>query len=678
MSDAAPDLAWRPRLAGIVLVLVQCATLALLEGGYAFGAVAGALALGSLLRPLQIPPRQAPHWLWTALLGLVLAIKYRLAPEHLPEQITFFNTVLGYEAARFLIFVQLMQLYLRRPTGRFPDWFAAIACLSMVFASNVRLSPTTQPISQVLCMAFVIALAMFAHSNRAAPVGGGRWVARTILLLVLLIAGFAGAETTALLRKFEDDLASFLAKQSGALIDREVTRGFSGRGAIGDITGWKAHAAEHIALRIRAPQAPGYLRGMVFDEFHQNYWTSSADQRVLGSVESPRIRPLRGNEELYQLPLVPPEVVPGRILDVWPDDLTGPRLFAPLEAVYIAVTPTPLGVTSNDLVVRPDGADATPYSLFLAAAPPPSKLDDEQREFLLVVDEELSEMLQPLADELFADCRTASEKLDAARKFFLENFEYALIPQVRRGRSLIAGFLEQRLPGHCELFASGGAILLRLAGVPTRYVTGYVATEYNSAGSYWVVRRRDAHAWLEAYDDELHRWVTVECTPPLGIPHSTAAGGWSEWFDARRQAWEEWMHRLSGQGPLAALAAIASVPGLAAILCAVVAVLIWKHRQTPRPLQFRRDPVDDLELSRLLRQGDRLARRLGCRRAPAETVSSFARRLRTTLPVSDRISMLADWYERYVRVRYGKPLAGDWRSELRQQLNAAACRPVRR
>jgi hypothetical protein len=82
--------------------------------------------------------------------------------------------------------------------------------------------------------------------------------------------------------------------------------------------------------------------------------------------------------------------------------------------------------------------------------------------------------------------------------------------------------------------------------------------------------------------------------------------------------------------------------------------------------------VDDPALARVLRRGDRLARRLGCRRAPGETLSAFARRLREASAAAAVPSSLADWYEEYIRVRYGKPQPGDPCGELWRRLRAAA------
>jgi hypothetical protein len=56
--------------------------------------------------------------------------------------------------------------------------------------------------------------------------------------------------------------------------------------------------------------------------------------------------------------------------------------------------------------------------------------------------------------------------------------------------------------------------MIRLAGIPARYVIGYYAHEHD--GNEIVVRQRDAHAWAEAYVNG--SWMTVDATPASGIP----------------------------------------------------------------------------------------------------------------------------------------------------------------
>lgn len=71
-------------------------------------------------------------------------------------------------------------------------------------------------------------------------------------------------------------------------------------------------------------------------------------------------------------------------------------------------------------------------------------------------------------------------------------------------------FLEESDIGYCIHFASAAAVLLRAAGIPARYVTGYLVSA--RAGETVQVRQKDAHAWVEYYIPGIG-WQVLEVTP---------------------------------------------------------------------------------------------------------------------------------------------------------------------
>lgn len=72
-------------------------------------------------------------------------------------------------------------------------------------------------------------------------------------------------------------------------------------------------------------------------------------------------------------------------------------------------------------------------------------------------------------------------------------------------------FLEESESGYCVHFATSATVLLRAAGIPARYVEGYMVT--CKAGKDVVVSSRDAHAWAEYYDSDYGIWRVLEATP---------------------------------------------------------------------------------------------------------------------------------------------------------------------
>ena len=96
---------------------------------------------------------------------------------------------------------------------------------------------------------------------------------------------------------------------------------------------------------------------------------------------------------------------------------------------------------------------------------------------------------------------------------YLQDFEYSLdLLRPAADTSAVSDFLLNTQAGHCEYFASATALLLRGAGIPARYAVGYSVHEFSSLERQYIVRRRDAHAWVLVYLDGT--WQILDTTPP--------------------------------------------------------------------------------------------------------------------------------------------------------------------
>lgn len=111
--------------------------------------------------------------------------------------------------------------------------------------------------------------------------------------------------------------------------------------------------------------------------------------------------------------------------------------------------------------------------------------------------------------------QTAEEAAQSAEKiaaFVRASAEYSLQTQrIPEGEEdFVRWFLEESETGYCIHFASSAAVLLRAAGIPSRYVTGYAISV--RAGQATQVRLANAHAWVEYYLPGTG-WVILEATP---------------------------------------------------------------------------------------------------------------------------------------------------------------------
>ncbi len=96
--------------------------------------------------------------------------------------------------------------------------------------------------------------------------------------------------------------------------------------------------------------------------------------------------------------------------------------------------------------------------------------------------------------------------------------------------------------GFCEYYASTMAILLREAGVPTRFVEGFLPGERGFQSSTSLVRNFDAHAWVQVYFPG-YGWIDFDPTGSR-CPARTAAVRPSRGEpDDRTVHPAEWQHR---------------------------------------------------------------------------------------------------------------------------------------
>lgn len=191
-----------------------------------------------------------------------------------------------------------------------------------------------------------------------------------------------------------------------------------------------------------------------------------------------------------------------------------------------AIIPLPLGlhsifnVTSPEILHSPYGATSLELNpgwvkYDVSYAPAVNAVSAPGGDELAIPDIYRNE-LKYLADELGLAGQLPDQAIRTTERFFLENFEYSLTQSERypRGRYL-SKFLFETRQGHCEFFATATALLLRAAGIPTRYAVGYAIHEYSRLEGQYIGRASHAHSWVEAYVNG--QWLTVDTTPPSWI-----------------------------------------------------------------------------------------------------------------------------------------------------------------
>ncbi len=530
-----------------------------------------------------------------------------------------------------------------------------------------------------------------------------RWLlSLAVLSLILTLTSTLATATSEALPKVQTTLHSGLRDTLEAVqIQSPSSNGRYVNGSrFGSVRRDLLQDSKAIVLRIEANSPPGYLRGNVFDLYSERRWMS------IGTYESyQRTRYTTGDHQRFVQPSGPAKVAnaesqrrsvrrfnvleqstdagqPIETMRVHNDPARGAVIFTPLSMNWIEAASRQLNVSEHQYVLG--GIDLSEaYAIGMTEQVPRATLSPEMRRILLAVPDNLI----PLASEIVErelDAETSPRvKANRISRFFQQNFTYSLEQSVDVSQAeIIAHFLRTRHPAHCEYFATATCLLLRQAGVPTRYVTGYVVDEESDSDDEdWIARNADAHAWVEAYDDEVAQWFPVESTPgrsyrTLNFPTvgDQSALGESLSEDAGLSPGrtlldgiKKWWAILSSSDPVLTTLRMLQIP-----LLVVVAFLLWLRRRSQHRVPV--DPIDRQSHKRLA-QVDRRVRRWGIVRDSNETLHQFADRIETVAwdaPKSIPAFAIATWYRQYAAARYQGQLPAEfeWQPNLPAAMSA--------
>ena len=255
-----------------------------------------------------------------------------------------------------------------------------------------------------------------------------------------------------------------------------------------------------------------YWRGPVFWNFDGRSWQSSYLSRVLvaDNKPDPLTAPFR-----YRVQMEPTE-------QHWLFALDYPALVpsgAHLSMDYQLRSKRPI-INLKEFVMASD----------------PDFIDSPRlRQTLRHAALELPDGFNPRTAEMMTGWRKeTTTDIEIVRKtlayFNQEEFHYTLNPPLL-SRHTVDEFLFYTQQGFCEHYASAFTVMMRMAGIPARVVTGYMGGFYNDIGSYVLVRQSDAHAWAEVWI-EGSGWTRVD--PTAAVAPSRVEQGAIESLAQRR------------------------------------------------------------------------------------------------------------------------------------------------
>lgn len=397
-----------------------------------------------------------------------------------------------------------------------PEWAARTIHPIHLYQILVLLASTAAvrwPWVYLTGLTAVIALAVWPKSpGRFKP--WSRLLALASALAITLAVQQALAPIRNVLQSVEDRWL-----QGGGTLRFDQTRATT---AIGNVGRLKQHGGIVLRIRSNRNQPPGLLREAAFSRYKAQAWTTThrefTDIRTTPDTHSDldhwrihtNARPstvlsiARFNSEGGVPLAIPEEIVTLSglpLVNIERNAVGSVRLKAGPDLISYTVESGPEGGLNG----IPEMEELELQGL------PPNDLDAIQR----------------VAAQLELTPRVpAQEAVQRVEQFFANGFTYSLWQAAPSNpesfSSPLAEFLLRSRSGHCEFYATTTTLLLRAAGIPTRYVVGFSCNE-RLDNQTWVARGRDAHAWTLAFVDG--RWISIDTTPGTwrGIESQTAS-----------------------------------------------------------------------------------------------------------------------------------------------------------
>jgi protein-glutamine gamma-glutamyltransferase len=664
------------RSLGFALVVLQAAALAYCFRTTIFSAVIVGVALIGWLSSFRLASPDAARR-WVIALAVLYFVQRTVVPPDWHSGVRSFLFSDACLIAEYFLVFQVAQFFVRRESDRLPSYLPILAIVALTFTGDFHATDHTRLVFQAFSIGLMALTAgYFAACRLHDPEQPARRLAgrRVFLGIVLMASGALGWVAASNLHRYAREIETLLVAVTNPQFQPESV-GFSGKGRLGSVAQQKANAGSRVALRVYADDLPGYLRGKAFDTYHREEWYVNGERATLtpDTGGDSRLSVPPGQGDLRTFSLIRSETDAWDRLEIWPCQSFQGVVFVPLGLAALQVPVDRLSINMHGIIETDKLPSGTAYVVLMSeettrlpgavntgedpAATPNGyarRIPSTDWGLLTAVPDDLDPRVRALAVRVAGQSTTAGKKIAAVERYFLDNYQYQFGIDIPAGSDPLTYFLLERPPAHCEYFASGAAVLLRAVGVPSRYVTGFVAAERNDYGDYWVARNRDAHAWVEAFDPE-QGWVVVEATPASGVPQETSASATSQLWDTVGAQWQRLVASVRKDGMSAVLGVLGRWfvrPWFLVVLLLVAAgiALRWVWRRRSQKPARPRDPCLG-QLQRLLNEMDQRWRKAGLGRQPHETLHQFAERVMSA--TSDpAYHQAAQWYRQFAAIRF--------------------------
>jgi|GEM_PF-583395 len=280
-----------------------------------------------------------------------------------------------------------------------------------------------------------------------------------------------------------------------------------------------------VVMHVEASEA-NYLRGNVRHTYRDNRWeTISEPSETYGLAED--FGGLREEEE--------DKYYRQAFITITHQEFASQSLFSPFNPVEVRTGRGDEVIVNRDgVLIFPDGVyqresytikvqKPLVYGALLETDIDLRKEDLQDLEiYLQLPDEEITDRTRELTASIIEEAEAENDyhKAKAIEAHLRENYEYnTQVEPLPLNEEFVDHFLFETREGYCTYYATTMAVMLRLEGIPVRYIEGYVArNELEDERGVYEVRQRHAHTWVEAFIEPVG-WVNFEPTPAFPQPY---------------------------------------------------------------------------------------------------------------------------------------------------------------
>ncbi len=241
------------------------------------------------------------------------------------------------------------------------------------------------------------------------------------------------------------------------------------------------------------------------------------------------------------------------------------------------------------------------------------------KERYLQIPGSVTERVLSLTRELTFSQATPYDKAVAIERY-LRSFPYTLdLPDKPIGADIADYFLFEIKKGYCDYYASTMVIMARAAGLPARFVTGFINGNYDPEGEFFVITADLAHSWVEIYFPE-YGWIPFEPTsgrPSIGRLYDRDETAFDEMFIEGQEV--EPIEEPAEEKPNLYSTIAQSVILISIMLC-ILGIAIWLFVDTR--IMRGQDPVK--VFAKLYHRLERISHSLGLETPEASTPYEFS------------------------------------------------------